>query len=234
MGSPGVGKQSCFVSPIAIPHKTVGLSARAVRAEGLDQMTAAGVLIRLVEIDKRLHVMIDAGDGYENPTAGALHAAVPLARLWLARVRQHQHPWMGGGINMLFDRLTGLRREGKSYQELAKQLNTRLRDLIEEHLSRERQQNAVHQDSTKPRDADGFWPNRYSKVHATLLLTDLGLTDAEAREIVDEALARARDGLKPFGASGPITRQRVINFMKRFQRKIGIDDVELVAKTLRA
>lgn len=198
------------------------LSSKALQMEGRIQGRSGGKpmavlgsdsLVRLVELDKHVRVMIEVG---EEETTNGLRRLIPVALRWRDWVLKIQGPWTSGGRGYFLARLDTMQREGASYRVLAKRLSRNLESLLREFLAWEQQRRAVHR-QTKPPDVadDPFWPNPFAKVHAVGLLTDLGISEEEAKQRVEEGLRRVHDAQSP----EPITRQRVIDALRRWRRR---------------
>ena len=115
--------------------KVVGSSSKANRFLGrnsdLHIISESRVWIRVVEIDKRLHVLLDVG---EDITHEDLRNAIPLALQWRDRLLEWQGPWMGGGANYFYYQLDHRQRTGATYSELAERINKRIADCLHEHI----------------------------------------------------------------------------------------------------
>ncbi len=110
------------------------------------------ILIRLLEREGRLHVMIEVD---EDATQDKLRKIIPLACEWRDRVRNHQGAWRGGGRNELLERFSSMEEQEQlnkvpvnkrkhSYRLLANKINTKIADYLREYLAYRQEIDMLH------------------------------------------------------------------------------------------
>ncbi|MEX2030708.1 MAG: hypothetical protein WD906_07045 [Anaerolineales bacterium] len=179
--------------------------------------TKSGVLIRFVEMDRWIRVMIEVG---EDTTSQQLREAAPLALEWRQRLLKWQGPWMGGGDNPFLEQLDGRQQNGESYRALSESINHRVATLIQEFAAYIREYDSVKHEFKTMSDFYLWRPasNPFSFEHARDILRALRLKDKDIEPQLRKALENAKSGLPPFEAQYPVSREKMIATLRRWRQ----------------
>lgn len=197
--------------------KIKDLSHKALRFSGenhsLPTVSESGVLIRIIELDDWLHVMIDVG---EDSTSRSLRETIPLAIEWRDRLLKWQGPWMRGGATPFLEELARLSPAKISYKKLAKRINEKVSALLVEywHYLKELENARPH---FKTMLDFYLWHssfNQFAAEHAKDMLVMLGIKAEEADELIRLGIENIESGIKPFEDDYPISRDKLIRTLR--------------------
>lgn len=200
--------------------KVTGLSTKALQFEGSfgeqSFATESGVLIRFVEIDDWIHVMIDVG---EDTTSNDLKEAIPLAINWRNRLLEWQGPWLRGGRNRYLEILSQRHENGQSYRILAKEINQKIVECLEEFNEYVKELEAAHSEFNKISDFYLWQPkaNQFSLDHARYMLQALRLKEEEIEELLQIGFERIKVGEIAFEEGYPIDGEKLRNTLRSWR-----------------
>jgi hypothetical protein len=159
----------------------------------LDLVSDEGIWIRPLEVDGWIHLVVEVG---EKTTRKNWADAWPLIRDWRERLKAFQGLWIGAGEGRLYEMLCW-RHSRESYREIAEWLNGQ----IITHLVRA---------SLAPSTFVGL-------NHAVAIMEAMGVEDAELKATT--GLDNLAQGEEPFFSGEPISRQMVIDRIRRWREK---------------
>lgn len=179
----------------------------------------SGVLIRFVEIDNWLRVMIELG---EDTTSDDLRTAIPLALLWRDKLLKSQGPWMGGGENPFLEELSNRQESGQSYNELANRINQRVGAYLQEFANYLKEFETMKHSFKTMLDFYLWQPehNRFSYEHAGVLLKALSLKNSEIEEMLKIGLKNLQAGKPAFELGYPVSREKLISTLRKWRRGV--------------
>lgn len=179
----------------------------------------SGVLIRFVEIDNWLRVMIELG---EDTTSDDLRSAIPLALLWRDKLLESQGPWMRGGDNPFLEELSDRHKSGQSYNELANRINQGVAAYLQEFANYLKEFETIKHSFETMLDFYMWQPknNRFSYEHARTLLKALRLKNSEIEEMLKIGLENVQAGEPAFELDYPVSRETLITTLRRWRRGV--------------
>jgi len=179
----------------------------------------SGVLIRFVEIDNWLRVMIEIG---EDTTSDDLRSAIPLALLWRDKLLESQGPWMRGGDNPFLEELSDRQKSGQSYNELANRINQRVGAYLQEFANYLKEFETIKHSFETRLDFYMWQPknNQFSYDHARGLLEALRLKDTEIEEMLKIGLENVQAGKPAFELGYPLSRENLITTLRNWRRGV--------------
>jgi hypothetical protein len=203
--------------------KVDGLSERAMRFQlsednyEIPVASTSGVLIRLVELDKWIRVMIEVA---EDVTSQELRDAIPLALEWRQRLLMWQGPWMGGGDNPFLEQLDQRQQAGESYRDLSEEINRRAAQLVQEFATYINEYNSVRHEFKTMGDFYMWQPkaNPFALEHARGMLRALQLKDKDIEALLRNALKAVGSELPPFEADYPVSREKLIATVRSWRQ----------------
>ena len=180
--------------------------------------TEAGVLIRLVELDGWIRVMVEVG---EDATSRDLRGAIPLALQWRDRLLRWQGPWMGGGDTPFLEQLSERQVRGESYRGLADRINERVGELVREFARYIDEYNAAKPRFRTMMDFYLWQPtsNQFALDHARSMLRALRVGDRDVELLLSQALHNVRAGLPPFEPGYPVSRDKLIATLRTWRTR---------------
>lgn len=203
--------------------KVHDLSEKAGKFQGMNfhvpAVSDSGVLMRFVEIDDWLRVMIEIG---EDTTSDDLRGAISLALLWRDKLLEWQGPWMRGGDNPFLEELSDRQKSGQSYNDLANRINQRAAAYLQEFASYLKEFEAVKHSFKTMFDFYMWQPkhNRFSYEHACGLLRALRLKDTEIEDLLRIGLENVQAGNPAFEPGYPVSREKLISTLRNWRRGV--------------
>lgn len=210
--------------------KIDGLSDKASRFEGanhsLTLQDSPGVMIRAVELDGWLRIMIELRD---DTTHDQIRDAIPLALRWRDRLVEWQGHWTSGGDQGLLEMMHQKQRLGMlSHAQIAEKLNQQIADHLIEHKGWQEEYFALKDDFKTMGDfyLHKWTYNQFAAEHAKGILETMRFPDSEIEAILSEGFGRIMNGEPPFEQEYPISRDKVINILRVWRRNRSVPDDE--------
>jgi hypothetical protein len=202
--------------------KVQGLSEKAMRFRldekyfNISTVSDSGVLIRFVEIDGWVRVMMEVG---EDTGSDALREAIPLALCWRDRLLEWQGPWMRGGDNPFLEELCLRQESGERYGSIAGRINRQVEALLQEFLHRLEEFEAAKPNFKTMFDFYMWQPkaNQFSLEHARVLLRAVRIKDDEIEDLLQSGLDNLRAGKPVFDRGYPLSRERLIRTLRTWR-----------------
>ena len=181
------------------------------------RLSDSGVLIKIFEVYDWLQVMISVG---EDTTHDALREAIPLALEWRNRLLKWQGPRISGGEGEFFLRFNWYKEHGRSHAQLAAMINKNLSNYLKEYNSYIEEYEEVSQNSESSIDIFQweFKSNPFAFNHAKNLMILVGFSEEEATLILNDEYKSIKEGTPQFFDNYPVTREKVINLLRRWRR----------------
>lgn len=152
---------------------------------------AKGVMIRVIEIDNRVHVMLDVG---EEATFDGIVKGATLALQWRDKLLEWQGPNYNGGPDYLLLTLDNKNDMGVTYKDLANEINQEIVYLLKEKTE-------------------------YFLFHAQYLLKCLRFKDKEITSFLSEGLEDIDNGYLPYSNKPeyPVTARKVESVLRSWR-----------------
>lgn len=192
------------------------------------------VLIRIIEIDNWLRVVIEVG---ENATHENLRKANTLALEWRDRLLDYQGPWFGGGTNYFKESLFRKHERGKSYSEIAKMLNDRILEYIINDLENKRRIEKIQQELGEKATFIDFLKYQkdnncmdlffFSFEHAKDILREFSMKEMKIEGFITEIISCLQNGETPALDEFLISKRMVVDLIinwKKGKKHISIED----------
>lgn len=177
----------------------------------------AGVLIRFIEIDNWIHVMMDVG---EDTTTQDLRDTIPLALTWRDKLLEWQGAWLGGGDNQFLEELSSRQEYGESYSELAKRINQTVTELLKEFNEYLIEFEAARSNFVTMLDFY-LWKskaNQFSLDQAQDILKALRLKDDEIKEMLQVGLKNIQSGEQAFEEEYPLSKEKLRTTLRSWRQ----------------
>ena len=184
--------------------------------------TESGMLIRFVEIDGWLRVMLEID---ERTTNQNIREAAPLLLEWRDRLIDFQGAWNGGGENHFFERLSDMQKHGYSYARLAERLNKQIEKHLNGYIAYRQEVDAIHPEEKNKHDKDIFYnifwlgmkSNSSSLTHAQGVLESLHYKKEDILEIIKDGLESLANGKSIFSKDYPISKFKMIEALRTWR-----------------
>jgi hypothetical protein len=221
-------RQAAFYLECARMYKVEGSSKKAWQFSAqnydLQMATENGIIIQIIEVDGWLHVMLDIGQYVSNPST-AIRNAAKLATEWNNRLLKFQGAWSIGGDNQFMERLLSMHEHGKSYNELAKHVNHRVEEYLQEYLAYRAEVDNLYPQFKKDFERDFYYcpfstefkHNGSSLSFGQGALKAIGLRDDEIEQELREGLDRMRAGEKPFLPGKPVSQFKITETLRTWR-----------------
>jgi hypothetical protein len=200
--------------------KVNGLSEQAMRFQGtywnLPFVSDSGVMVRFIEIDKWLHLMVEID---EDTTSEELRKAIPMALSWRDRLLNWQGPWLRGGDNPFLEELLACQESGETYSNLAERINKRISAYLSEYNQYLLEYEKMRPSFKTMGDFYSWKPksNGFSLDHARGVLSALGYKKAIIEDLLLAGLENIRAGRPAFEKNYPVSREKIIGVIRRWR-----------------
>ena len=210
-------------------YRVDGLSKLALRFRGqnddslLEAFVQSHVFLHVIEIDGRLNIMIEVG---EDTKAEQLRKVIPYALDLRDKLIEFQGAWSFGGPNAFLEHLCDLKDSGITYTEIAQRLRSRVEEYLREAVAFDDEfrkalptlktygdyfMSAYGEDGIHTQ----FNPHNFD--HAKYILENIGMSDNEITEWLNEGIENIRAGKAPF-SQNPITRTKLIQILRTWRK----------------
>jgi hypothetical protein len=188
----------------------------------LEAFKNSQVFLHTIEIDDRLHVMIEVG---EDTTTEQLRKVIPDALRLRDKLIEFQGAWRAGGINEFLEHLSYRNQHGDSYARLAENINQRIEGYLRDYIAYRKEVDTVHPEFKAEHDRDilyhVFWLGMATKPSALSfamsLLEGLNFNKQDALRIMQNGLRSLSAGESIFLKDYPVTRSKMIQVLRTWR-----------------
>jgi len=182
-----------------------------------------GPVIRIVERDNRLRIMIEIT---EDTTNQQVRDIAQYALEWQRQLLDFQGAWRMGGVNEFMERLLYENKHGKSYNKLAKSINESVENHLREYLVYRKEVDTLYSESIEDHEHDMyyclFWlnmkPNPFALSHAKDLLEAIGIKQPKIDNYLLDGLRQIATGNPPFLPGEPVTRFKLTETLRTYRK----------------